>query len=244
MSYHQPCRLNKACHPPKPPPCHPPLCTHLDSSVFIAGMATPSPMPMRARAASSVGRPWLAAHGVSAVAALHHSTPSPSTNLPPKRSAQIPPATCVRTQASGRAQNLPGGDMQELGHLKYLPGPHRTAGHEATKTPLRPAHEATIAPEKRRLHKAHGCGVPSELCFHGQDGHGHVHAVHVTAAKWHWCCTGLNNFAHPTGFMDPVMAGRACHEPADLAQCRSHLSPAAKFDHFSLEPPSHLDSYG
>ena len=62
----------------------------------MAGMATPSPTPMQARASSSTGRPMLAAKGVAAVARLHQITPKASTFLPPKRSAHTPPATCVR----------------------------------------------------------------------------------------------------------------------------------------------------
>ena len=66
--------------------------THRLSSVFIAGIATPSPMPMHARTSRSTGRPACAATGVSAVASDHHATPKPSTRLPPKRSDHTPPA--------------------------------------------------------------------------------------------------------------------------------------------------------
>ena len=65
------------------------------SSVFIAGIATPSPTPIIARHSSSVGRPARAATGVSTVARDHQRTPKPSTTLPPMRSAHTPPATCV-----------------------------------------------------------------------------------------------------------------------------------------------------
>lgn len=65
----------------------------LDSMLFMAGMATPSPMPMHARAKSSAGNPKLAARGVNAVAMLHQITPKPSTVLPPYLSAHTPPAT-------------------------------------------------------------------------------------------------------------------------------------------------------
>ena len=61
----------------------------------MAGMATPSPTPMHARANSSAGRPSEAARGVRAVAMLHQMTPKPSTALPPYLSAHTPPATCV-----------------------------------------------------------------------------------------------------------------------------------------------------
>jgi hypothetical protein len=63
--------------------------------LFIAGIATPSPTPIMARAASSTGSPICAANGVSTVAMDHHTTPNPRTFLPPYRSAQTPPATCV-----------------------------------------------------------------------------------------------------------------------------------------------------
>ena len=68
---------------------------HRESMLFMAGIATPSPMPMSARAANSAGSPAAAATGVIAVARLHHTTPMPSTSLPPKRSAQMPPRTWV-----------------------------------------------------------------------------------------------------------------------------------------------------
>lgn len=61
----------------------------------MAGMATPSPMPIAARHTSSGASPAFAATGVIAVARLHHATPKPSTTLPPMRSAHTPPATCV-----------------------------------------------------------------------------------------------------------------------------------------------------
>mmetsp|Transcript_19014 Transcript_19014/g.48297 ORF Transcript_19014/g.48297 Transcript_19014/m.48297 type:complete len:290 (+) Transcript_19014:1348-2217(+) len=69
--------------------------THLDSRLFMAGMATPSPIPMSARAAHSGTSPADAAAGVRAVAMDHHTTPAPSTSLPPNLSAHTPPATCV-----------------------------------------------------------------------------------------------------------------------------------------------------
>ena len=68
---------------------------HLESRLFIAGMATPSPTPMHARANKRAGRPKLAARGVKTVAMLHQMTPNPSTVLPPYLSAHTPPATCV-----------------------------------------------------------------------------------------------------------------------------------------------------
>ena len=68
---------------------------HLESRLFMAGMATPSPTPMHARANRSAGRPSEAARGVRAVAMLHQMTPKPSTALPPYLSAHTPPATCV-----------------------------------------------------------------------------------------------------------------------------------------------------
>lgn len=46
---------------------------HFESRLFIAGMATPSPMPMAARASSSTGSETRAAMGVSTVARLHHT---------------------------------------------------------------------------------------------------------------------------------------------------------------------------
>lgn len=46
---------------------------HFDSRLFMAGMATPSPIPISARAAHSVGRPPAAARGVSMVARDHHT---------------------------------------------------------------------------------------------------------------------------------------------------------------------------
>lgn len=51
----------------------PPWSPHLDSRLFMAGMATPSPMPMAARASSSTGSETRAAMGVSTVARLHHT---------------------------------------------------------------------------------------------------------------------------------------------------------------------------
>mmetsp|Transcript_28317 Transcript_28317/g.92451 ORF Transcript_28317/g.92451 Transcript_28317/m.92451 type:complete len:241 (-) Transcript_28317:315-1037(-) len=69
--------------------------THLERMLFIAGIATPSPTPMHARAARSAGKPSRAAIGVSIVATDHHTTPNPSTAFPPTRSANTPPATCV-----------------------------------------------------------------------------------------------------------------------------------------------------
>eukprot|EP00955_Chlamydomonas_euryale_P090181 364517-Chlamydomonas_euryale.AAC.7 len=57
--------------------------TQRESMLFIAGIATPSPMPIRQRAHSSGTRPIDAATGVSAVARLHQMTPTPSTSLPP-----------------------------------------------------------------------------------------------------------------------------------------------------------------
>lgn len=68
---------------------------YLDSRLFIAGMATPSPTPMQARMTSSTGSPRLAASGVKAVAMDHHITPKLSTLLPPNLSAHTPPATWV-----------------------------------------------------------------------------------------------------------------------------------------------------
>lgn len=62
----------------------------------MAGIATPSPMPMQARAASSTGRPMEAAMGVAMVARDHQMTPNPKIRLPPYLSAQTPPATCVK----------------------------------------------------------------------------------------------------------------------------------------------------
>ena len=56
------------------------------------GMATPSPMPMQALAASSAGSPNRAAKGVSTVASDHQITPKPRMRLPPYLSAHTPPA--------------------------------------------------------------------------------------------------------------------------------------------------------
>ena len=61
----------------------------------MAGMATPSPMPMQALTISSGTRPRRAATGVMAVATLHQITPNPSTFFPPYLSAHTPPSTCV-----------------------------------------------------------------------------------------------------------------------------------------------------
>ena len=76
---------------------------HLDSRLFMAGMATPSPTPMHARANKRAGRPKLAARGVKTVAMLHQMTPKPSTVLPPYLSAHTPPATCVVKYPLSRA---------------------------------------------------------------------------------------------------------------------------------------------
>lgn len=76
---------------------------HLESRLFIAGMATPSPTPMHARANKRAGRPKLAARGVKTVAMLHQMTPNPSTVLPPYLSAHTPPATCVVKYPLSRA---------------------------------------------------------------------------------------------------------------------------------------------
>ena len=61
----------------------------------MAGMATPSPMPIQALASKRKGRPMCAAMGVKAVAMLHHTTPKPRTRLPPYLSAHTPPKTWV-----------------------------------------------------------------------------------------------------------------------------------------------------
>ena len=61
----------------------------------MAGIATPSPMPMHARAASSTGSPICAAKGVAMVAIDHQTTPKPRMRLPPNLSAHTPPATWV-----------------------------------------------------------------------------------------------------------------------------------------------------
>ena len=67
--------------------------THLDSKLFMAGIATPSPTPIQARMTSSTGNPKLAARGVRAVAMDHQATPKLRTLLPPNLSAQTPPKT-------------------------------------------------------------------------------------------------------------------------------------------------------
>lgn len=69
--------------------------THRASILFMAGIATPSPIPMHARAMSNTGRLTPAAMGVMTVATDHQMTPSPRTSFPPKRSATTPPITYV-----------------------------------------------------------------------------------------------------------------------------------------------------
>lgn len=66
---------------------------YLDSRLFMAGMATPSPTPMHALMVSSTGNPNPAAMGVSAVAMDHQITPKLRTLLPPNLSAHTPPKT-------------------------------------------------------------------------------------------------------------------------------------------------------
>ena len=135
--------------------------THLDSRLFMAGIATPSPMPMHARAASSTGRLQRAAMGVNTVASDHHTTPNPSTFLPPKRSAHTPPATCARApggpgrgrQGGARAQRRRGGWGQRMG--RGAPG-----------EPLRCTKPARLAPPPRPLpHSPHCCRPqPAPTC--------------------------------------------------------------------------------
>ena len=67
--------------------------THLANILFIAGMATPSPMPIQALANSNTGNPSPAAIGVIIVATDHQITPSPRMSLPPNLSATTPPMT-------------------------------------------------------------------------------------------------------------------------------------------------------
>ena len=60
-----------------------PTGTHLLIILFIAGIATPSPIPIHARAMSNAGSPIAAAMGVITVASDHQMTPNPSTTFPP-----------------------------------------------------------------------------------------------------------------------------------------------------------------
>mmetsp|Transcript_2369 Transcript_2369/g.6385 ORF Transcript_2369/g.6385 Transcript_2369/m.6385 type:complete len:335 (-) Transcript_2369:531-1535(-) len=69
--------------------------THFATTAFIAGMATPSPIPIMTRTNARTEIPMPAANGVSAVASDHHTTPRPSTYFPPYLSARTPPSTCV-----------------------------------------------------------------------------------------------------------------------------------------------------
>ena len=60
----------------------------------IAGKVTASPMPIRMRTITSTTNPKAAAGGVITVNSDQSRTPKPSTTLPPKRSASLPPMIC------------------------------------------------------------------------------------------------------------------------------------------------------
>lgn len=66
---------------------------HLDMSVFMEGIATPSARPKMVRTARRVRVEWAAAHGVRRVAKDHRPTPHAITFFPPYLSTKTPPAT-------------------------------------------------------------------------------------------------------------------------------------------------------
>ena len=57
--------------------------TYLLIMLFMAGIATPSPIPMQVLMANSGVSPIVAAMGVITVAMLHQITPNPRTFFPP-----------------------------------------------------------------------------------------------------------------------------------------------------------------
>lgn len=66
---------------------------YLDTRVLIAGRATPSASPKKARTANRLRVEWEAAHGVRSVAKDHKATPHAKTFFPPYLSTKIPPIT-------------------------------------------------------------------------------------------------------------------------------------------------------
>lgn len=59
----------------------------------MAGRATPSDSPKKARTANNAIVEWLAAKGVKRVAKDHNNTPHASTLFPPYLSIKAPPIT-------------------------------------------------------------------------------------------------------------------------------------------------------
>lgn len=91
------CCLLKACAGYSHMACHKSLqlmlALYLDERVVMAGRATPSASPKKARAAKRARVEWLAAQGVRSVDKDHNTTPHASTLLPPYLSTKTPPTT-------------------------------------------------------------------------------------------------------------------------------------------------------